>query len=432
MSAPHVIRLTPHFYWPQLEHSGWPVRFDAIGGMQTQIYEQTLAVSAAGVPQTVFTLAVPGAPKTWQVDEHTTVHGVRVPLLPVRSRLRGMVDLNVSWLLGVLMALSKLHMRPASVIHVHWSGVAIPPMLAVLLKALCRIPVMATIHCSSLATYHAMSSFDRIQHWMAQRFEREAVIRLDHLVVLTQRIASVLREIDSEVDARLSIIPDAINRLAFASGATLEAEDQVRREAKLPTGSRVVGYIGRIAREKGWRTLIDVANAMRDQRVHFLVCGDGNERDLLERDLARNGLADRFSITGYLPHRRVAAAIACCDAILVTSQHEEFGSVLLEAMALRRPAVAFKVGGIPDVLDHGKAGVLVEQGDVKGVVSALNEILSNGELRQRICDYAVGHIDRNYERAAATGRIVDIYKQLAAAASTQADRRATATEVNAE
>lgn len=422
MSTPHVIRLTPHFYWPQLEHSGWPIRFDAIGGMQTQIYEQTLALSAAGVSQTVFTLAVPGAPKNWQFDERTTVHGVRIPILPIRSRLRGMVDLNVSWLLGVLKALSKRHIRPSSVIHVHWSGVAIPPMLAILLKSLYQNPVIATIHCSSLATYHAMSSFDRIQHWIARRFERDAIKKLDHLIVLTQRIASELREIDSEVDERLSVIPDAIDRFAFASEATVEAVEKMRREAKLPAGSRVVGYIGRIAREKGWRTLVDVANAMRYQRVHFLVCGDGNERDLLERDLKRHGLVDRFSITGYLAHRRVAAAIACCDAILVTSQHEEFGSVLLEAMALRRPAVAFKVGGIPAVLDYGKAGMLVEPGDVNGVVSALNSILSSDATRQRICEHAVVHIDRNYERIAATSRLVDVYKQLAAAASTQAGR----------
>ncbi|XVN44377.1 MAG: hypothetical protein RCG16_02485 [Rickettsia hoogstraalii] len=97
-----VIHLTPHFYWPHLETGGWPVKFDTMGGMQNQIFRQVHFLDKLKVQQLVITLKIPGTPKVYNISCNTKVIGKRISILPIKSRIRGMVDLNISWLLGTL------------------------------------------------------------------------------------------------------------------------------------------------------------------------------------------------------------------------------------------------------------------------------------------------------------------------------------------
>lgn len=411
MSSPHVLRLTPHFYWPQLASAGWPVKFDAIGGMQTQIYRQTLALSKLGIRQTVLTLRIPGAPRIWKVDERTKVIGVRVPIFPVRSRLRGMMDLNISWAVGVLSQLSRLQEAP-DLVHSHWSGVAVPPWLGERVRRRLSQPAVATVHCSSLSTYHAMSPLDRLQHRLARGIESRALSRLNAVIALTPRAASNLTNAVASVGERIHVIPDCIDSQEFARWATPDKVAAFRRSNAIPTGRPVVGFVGRIAREKGWRGLLDIADSPEMRDAFFLVCGDGNERDLLEVEIARRGLASRFAITGYVPNETVAIALKACDAIVLPSCHEEFGSVLLEAMSVGVPCVAFKIGGVPHVLADGEAGRLVAAGDYREMAHAVAQLLERPQETARMVAAAASHVDRLFDCAATVGAMAELYRSL--------------------
>ena len=68
----------------------------------------------------------------------------------------------------------------------------------------------------------------------------------------------------------------------------------------------------------------------------------------------RRRLKDRFTITGYLSLDDVPAAMAIADVLLLVSQHEEFGGVMIEGMAVGTPTVAFAVGGVPHVQRDGR------------------------------------------------------------------------------
>jgi 2-deoxystreptamine N-acetyl-D-glucosaminyltransferase/2-deoxystreptamine glucosyltransferase len=407
----HVLRLTPHFYWPQLEPTGWPVNFDAIGGMQTQIYEQTLALAQTGIRQTILTLRIPGAPMTWEIDARTRVVGVRVPVLPLRSRIRGMVDLNISWIIGVVRYLIRNDVT-FDLVHVHFSGVAVPPISAWLMKTWLRIPLVITIHCSSLATYHPMSRLDVLQHRFARWWERAAISAADQVLVLTPRLMEVLRALEPRICDRTAVVPDAIDSDAFLSRAGPEAVAEFKLRFRLPPDRQVIGYVGRIAREKGWTALLDVAERLKEAPVHFLVCGDGNERDVMEAQIRRRGLADRFTLTGYLSHSTVPAAIGACDVLVLVSRHEEFGSVLLEGMAVGIPVIAYNVGGIPFVLNNGDAGILVPDGDIIAMAAGIRTLLSSPTMQMALSTAAKLHVTRKFERKAATEQVASIYQRL--------------------
>jgi len=387
------------------------VEFDAIGGMQSQIHDTTLALSALGVEQTILTLAIPGAPRIWAMDSRTRAIGVRMPILPLRSRIRGMVDLNLSWMLGALRHIAREGVR-CDLVHCHFSGVYEPPMLARLLRWRTRLPLVLTIHCSSLATYHPLSYFDRAQHRLARWSERNALRLADRIIVLTDRVRAVVEDHVPGAADRMRVIPDSIDAAAFAARAPPQAVAKFRKRFRLQQGQKTIGYVGRVAREKNWRALLELDRLLANQPVHFLVVGDGNERDLLERQIRIRGREARFTVTGYQPRDAIPAALAACDVLVLPSRHEEFGSILIEAMAIGTPAVAFATGGVPSVLNHGKAGILVPDGDLEAMTSSILKVIHNPELSRGLKSAGRCWVYQEFGLAQAASRLLHTYREL--------------------
>ena len=407
--APRVLRLTPHFYWPQLADSSWPVKFDAIGGMQSQIYRVTKALDDAGVDQTVLTLQIPGAPRSWQMSEHTEVRGVRVPIFPRRSRIRGMVDLNLSWALGVFGYLLRNRRRP-DLLHVHCSGVIIPPLTGWILCKLLRAPLVLTVHCSINVTYHPMNALDRMLQPLARWIECRAIRAAACTITLTPRTAPLLAKQTGLPEDAFVVLPDVIDADAFAALATPEAVAALREAWKLPADVAVIGYVGRIAREKGWPIILDIAEELRGEPIHSLICGDGNERDLFELDVARRGLTDSVTVTGYLSNDEVPSAMGAMDLMLMAPLHEEFGSVMLEAMAVGLPIVAVGVGGVANVLENGELGMLVPERTAGAFATGIRAALADPQWRAVTAERAATAVRAKYDLALVAGMMADLYR----------------------
>jgi glycosyltransferase involved in cell wall biosynthesis len=406
-----VLRLTPHFYWPQLARSSWPVKFDAIGGMQSQIYRLTQALDETGIEQTVLTLRIPGAPRSWRMSADAEVRGVRVPVFPVRSRIRGMADLNLSWALGVLAYLVR-HRRRPDILHVHCSGVTIPPLLGWMLTRILRVPLILTIHCSIIVTYHPMNALDRMLQPLARWIERHAIAAAAATITLTPRTVPVFVQATGRPAEDFVVLPDVIDADAFAARATPEAAAEMRQRWLPGPRTTVVGYVGRIAREKGWPIILDIAHELRDTDIRWLICGDGNERDLFEADAARRGLADRVTVTGYLPNEQVAAAMGAMDLLLMAPLHEEFGSVMLEAMAVGLPIVAVGVGGVADVLDHGELGLLVPERTAAAFAAGIREAMADPDWRSVTAERAAKAARERYDLTHVANQTAELYRSI--------------------
>jgi glycosyltransferase involved in cell wall biosynthesis len=409
---PHVLRLTPHFYWPQLAASSWPVKFDAIGGMQSQIYRLTGALADLGVGQTVLTLKIPGAPASWPLSESTEVVGVRVPVFPARSRIRGMADLNLSWALGVVRWLVRHRKWRPDVLHVHCSGVLLPPLTGWLLSRVLRVPLVLTLHCSIIVTYHPMNLLDRCLQPIARAIERRAIRAATRTIVLTSRTIPVLVEDAGVSKEAFTVLPDVIDADAF-SGEPFPS-DTGRTRWDIPDGRHVVGYVGRIAREKGWPIIFDIAERLAAEPVHWLIVGDGNERDLFEREMARRGLTDRFTITGYLPNDQIPAAMAVMDLLLMAPLHEEFGSVMLEAMAVGLPIVAVGVGGVAEVLDNGELGWLVPERSPEAFAEGIRSALADSAWCEAVAERAAKAVRARYDLTPVAAATAEVYHTVAA------------------
>src|SRR5262249_39010195 len=133
--------------------------------------------------------------------------------------------------------------------------------------------------------------------------------------------------------------------------------------AELAARPATVIALGRLAPEKGFATLLDAFALLRRADARLKIFGDGPDREQLQRQGGRPGLAGRVELPGYVADPWQAYFEASCFAL--TSRSEAFGNVVVEALASGLPVVSTDCGGPVEILDHGRFGEIVPVGQPK-------------------------------------------------------------------
>jgi glycosyltransferase involved in cell wall biosynthesis len=181
-----------------------------------------------------------------------------------------------------------------------------------------------------------------------------------------------------------------------------------KHEAKAGLGlanRRVVGFVGRLSRNKAVSSLLRAVKSLEDQalRVDALIVGEGEQKDALRNEADSLGIGERVHFLGQ--RNDTPQLYAAMDIFVLPSLEEAFPMVVLEAMAAGVPVIATRVGDIPYILGDG--GVLVDPGAVEQVSAALHRLLVDeaaarqmaltGRLRARECFSSLAMAHRYHE-----------------------------------
>jgi glycosyltransferase involved in cell wall biosynthesis len=118
--------------------------------------------------------------------------------------------------------------------------------------------------------------------------------------------------------------------------------------------------------------------------IKLILVGRGYQRDSLEALAATLQVRDRIEFLGPSPWPEVINLMRGCEVFVLSSRFETFGIVLLEAMACQKPVVATTAGGMPEIIENGKDGILVAPEDARALADALLTLLRDSTLRKRI------------------------------------------------
>ena len=216
----------------------------------------------------------------------------------------------------------------------------------------------------------------RVRHEADKDVLRDLTPHMDRLIAVSRAIE---RKIHDEGRATVPVS-------LIYNGVDLERYDHQEACCTLPDeygmepGSQIVGVVARLEPEKGHPTLLEawprVLRAVPD--TYLLIVGEGSRRDALEAQARELRIAHRVVFTG----RRddVPAVTAALDVAVLPSYREAQGLTILEAMALSRPVVASDVGGIPEMIEDGKTGLLVPPHDAEALADAIIRLLKNHPL----------------------------------------------------
>jgi 1,2-diacylglycerol 3-alpha-glucosyltransferase len=266
-----------------------------------------------------------------------------------------------------------------------------------------------------LFTHHTL--YERYTHYvpldspalkrMAIQLATEYCNLCDRVIAPSESIARLLR--DREVTVPISTIPTGIDTAAFSAGDGTA----FRKRSGIPENARVIGHVGRLAKEKNLIFLAEaVAPRLRaDPEAVFLLVGDGDAREEMARILIKAGGESRVFAVGKKSGRDLTGAYAAMNWFVFASQTETQGIVLAEAMAAGKPVVALDGPGVREILKDGENGLLLP-GDASAVAygAALERLMTDGNLSRRCAENA-RRISEEYETGRCANRMIECYKE---------------------
>jgi glycosyltransferase involved in cell wall biosynthesis len=242
--------------------------------------------------------------------------------------------------------------------------------------------------------------------------ERAAELSADAVIALTPRLAEKL-VVDGIDPTRTYVVPSGVDRSLFGD---------LQRSPWPDLAGRKVIFVGRLVPQKGVHTLIEAVRHVTAPDARFVLVGDGPERDALEARIRELGLERRVHLTGFVAHDLVPAVLQHSDVLVLPSVYEELGSILVEAMQAGVPIVATRTGGIPDAVTDDVTGLLVEPRDPVALGRAIDRILADTALAQRLARAGTRHA-ADYDWNILAGKVLDVYRDVLARATPTETRR---------
>jgi glycosyltransferase involved in cell wall biosynthesis len=300
---------------------------------------------------------------SWAEGELTLAQGTANTHVPeLRRELRPAADVRAEWKLERLMRAG----RP-QVVHTHMAKAGALGRLAAR-----RTGVPVVVH-----TFHGHVLEGYFSEWKSRALlatERGLARMTDALVAVSPAVRDELFALGIGRPSQWRVIPlglDLHDLLCSEVDRT-----QAREALGVHDASLVVGIVGRLVPIKDHVTFLDAATRIAHDRsdVTFVVVGDGELRSELEVR-ARRLLGDRCRFLGWVMD--LPTLYAALDVVVLTSRNEGTPVALIEAGAASKPTVATRVGGVADVVQDGKTGLLVPPGDPRAVAAGISALVDD-------------------------------------------------------
>ena len=261
-----------------------------------------------------------------------------------------------------------------------------------------KLPLIATLHgWTSTNGYSKMRAYE----WL----DAHSLKYIDSVVLVNRGMLSNPR-LKNISGVNLHVVN---NGIPISSGASLFQPPNLTNQPFNKLDKTIIefcqrgftlGSIGRLSPEKAHQNLIDVLSILinRCLNVRLVIIGEGDCRKSLERKIQELRLNEYVLLPGYLSN--AARLIRCFDVFLISSITEGLPITFLESMHSEVPIVATAVGGIPETLDYGEAGLLVNPGNPGEMANAVEKLLSNRLLSRKIVDKAKHRVQSCYSSKA--------------------------------
>ena len=314
----------------------------------------------------------------------------RIPGYLYASRKKPYYESILQYFTYILKVAKDLKSENCDIVHIHEET----EFIGIIRALNPEIRIVLHMHCDKLW---------QMDHKMIERRVKKA----DLILGCSQYITDNFRQRFPQLAARCHTLYNGVDLAKF--------EEPERNKEKKLNYNRLL-YVSKVSPEKGLHVLIEALEEIvkKDPSIHLDIVGSLNAWPLgfiiwLSEDKKVQKLAmfhDKKNVNSYLsqikskidssnisknvtfhgriPHEDVVKYFHAADIFVLPSFSEAFGIGFIEAMAAQVPVVGTKVGGIPEIVENGKTGVLVESGNSKDLANAITELLGNEDLRQKM------------------------------------------------
>jgi len=275
--------------------------------------------------------------------------------------------------------------------HLHAHFGTNPAAVAMLVRLLGGPPYSFTVH--------GPEEFDSPEQLsLAEKIDRASAV----VAVSSFGRSQLFRWVEPEQWSKVNVVRCGVD------------QDFLNRGPQPPADNRRLVCIGRLAPQKGQLLILDAVKALLTEgvQVEVVLAGDGPLRGVIERRIRELGLGEAVRITGWISNEEVRRELVAARALLLPSFAEGLPVVLMEALALGRPAISSFVAGIPELLEHGVSGWLVPAGSAEAMAAAMKAALTTPpEVLERMGRAGAAAVARHHDVAREAERLADLFQR---------------------
>ena len=312
----------------------------------------------------------------------------------------------VIWNTGVLCALLRRN-RPA-ILQINNGGYpgALSCLAAAIAGRLCGVPVVVMVVNNLAIPYQG------VRRWLDYPIDRIVRKCVTRFITGSGAAAAQLRDV---LDLRDDKVLPLHNGIAIRKAT--ESVGQTRRRLQIADAAICFGMVALIEPRKGHHVLLDAVEAIVSVQpdlakgMLFLLEGTGQNKLAVEERVRAAGLQNHVRLTGV--EDNIVDFMQAMDVILLPSVgYEDFPNVILEAMALGKPVIASRLAGIPEQVENGRSGLLVEPGDVEGLAAALLRLSGDAGMRESYGACGAEQFASKFSTEISVSRYIGLYEEL--------------------
>lgn len=361
------------------------------------------------------TLMVPFFPPKWRggveistykIAKHLAQRGHEVSVitsldkgLPVRSSEQGffvyrtryprikIIGIMIFWL-GIWLILTRIN---PDVVHGQTANMALPALLNRKMRG---------------KPYYIWGQGSEIYlRWLFKKQYLKLIFKHASMVIaLTEDMRREIREI---CDRQVVVVPNGVDLNQFEN---VSGKD-IRRQLEISVGRKVIVFVGRLHPIKGLGYLVRAMKLVKERNKDavLVMVGGGEEKGRLEKLAADLGLLEDIRFVDSVASEEVPRFLMASDVFVLPSMSEGFPNVILEAMACGLPIVATRVGGLPEIIEDGKNGLLVEPGNPEQIAGSILQLLGDDRVREKISENNREKV-KNYDWERVIDKLEEIYR----------------------
>jgi len=273
------------------------------------------------------------------------------------------------------------------VVHVHGGRAAFFHAFSVT-----RVPTVYTVH-----GYHFRHKPSFVMRWLAMNAERIAAHSADYVIFVSRYEARLAQD--------YKLVSKRTHSAVIYNGVSLTNIPRAR-----PESTKHIGFIGRLEYQKDPILFLDILERLPGYTA--TIVGGGTLEAAVRTEVKRRRLS-RVRITGSLSHSEALAELARCGSVVITSRWEAFAYLPAEAMECGVPVVAMNVGGLGEVVEHERTGILVDNRSADALAQAVVRATQDEEFRRRIIENARSRVRTVFTEEKMISRIQEVYKTMA-------------------
>lgn len=206
---------------------------------------------------------------------------------------------------------------------------------------------------------------------------------------------------------KLAMIPNGVRPIDFLPRIEARAFFSKKIGRQIQKDEILIGTITELTKNKGINYLIDSTSLIINSNFLILIVGDGELHQELESRIKNQESSNKIFLTGFLPD--ASRYLKAFDIFVLPSLKEGLPYVIMEAMTAGLPLVATNIGGIPDLIQHGKNGLLVSPKDPSGIARAITDISKDEKLRSNFSKASLKIIKTKFSLNGMVQKTISLY-----------------------